>query len=217
MGSYSVARSWKSYSDVALPPFIAVGRASRHPRSGRTSKSCQTDNSTIGSTANGAKALATREHPQLNNQAGLRARLIYFRRQAPLCSVFLRITPVAHDSSLKLCFGSVGNGSVHTASLPTRRFVADVRPSAGILFQPCSRSAVLSERKQNLFSSDGAPFSPHGVFSFILWGLHFHLIGHHFHFKRSPTDAHAGHCRLSNCIHSSTRKTCSDNNSRCAS
>jgi hypothetical protein len=39
----------------------------------------------------------------------------------------------------------------------------------------------------NLFSSDGAPFSPHGVFSFILWGLHFHLIGHHFHFKRSPT------------------------------
>ena len=217
MGSYSVARSWKSYSDVALPPFIAVGRASRHPRSGRTSKSCQTDDSTIGSTANGAKTLATREHPQLNNQAGLRARLIYFRRQAPVGSVFLRITPVAHDSSLKLCFGSVGNGSVHTASLPTRRFVADVRPSAGILFQPCSRSAVLSERKQNLFSSDGAPFSPHGVFSFILWSLHFHLIGHHFHFKRSPTNNDQSPATESNCTRSSSRMTCSGSTSRCAS
>jgi hypothetical protein len=200
---------------VALPPFIAVGRVSRHPRSGRTSKSCQTDDSTIGSTANEAKALATREHPELNNQAGLRARLIYFRRQAPLCSVFLRITPVAHDSSLKLCFGSVGNGSVHTASRPTRRFVADVRPSTGILFQPYARSAVLSERKQNLFSSDGPIFTS--------WGLQFHLMGSPFSLNRTPflfqTLTHRRFALLhshSSCIPTLIRSSCTCSNCRCA-
>jgi hypothetical protein len=51
--------------------------------------------------------------------------------------------------------------------------------------QPHCRLAILSVPNQNLFSSDGSLCSPHGVFIFILWGLHFHLVGHHFHFRRS--------------------------------